>query len=553
MSDTELSLGMRIRANGQQALEELRRVNTAVGNLTGGAAGGGMGRGITAGMGAAKGILGGLLVPLRIAGGLFLGAAAGATAFGAMAIRSAAGMETLQGRLEAVMGSAARAAKAFKETQAFAAATPFETDDLVDARIVLEGIGVSGVSALKSAANAAAAMGRNVTDVAAVIASMETEPLRRLGISLARDGEKATIQFRDKMGKMHTVVSEGALEMRQALLGVFDLKFGGATDKLAATYYGLASTLKDSIQLAFGGIGKGLLPAAKSFVKYISDGISELTETGKLEEIGKRIGVYLSESVDNFKAGMATAADFWQYMQTSGMTGIAQTVSSILSAAVKIFMVSWVQSLIATKDIFISLGELLASVFMKKILVLPGMGDTRKSMMMEAFYDATPEQQEKLRQKYGNNFNALSPAQQAEIATSGADDGVSNAARKTMDAIPTFISNVKATIKEELRTAISESAEATGFDFAGRFAANKAALAPPADVLYTMRRNRRDNTGALLEDVMPVTFRAPAGKYSKGQKNARGDVIISIQSMTVRANSTREMENAVLAAAGVPQ
>ena len=195
--------------------------------------------------------------------GAVLGAAGTGGLIGA-SIGASAKFEMLRLRLEAVTGSAKKANKMFAEMRKFAAATPLQLEDIVGARIMLEGIGVRGQAALEKVAEAAAAMNMPLRDAAAMIASMETEPLRRLGIEIKRSGESASIVFRDKVGRELKRTETGIMNIRRALLETFGMKFGGILGKASGTQAGLFSTLKDSVTELFAAVGDELAPTVKA-------------------------------------------------------------------------------------------------------------------------------------------------------------------------------------------------------------------------------------------------------------------------------------------------
>lgn len=225
-------------------------------------------------------------------------AGTGLVALTAASIKAAASYETLELRLEAVTGSAQKAKRIFGELRTFAASTPLQLGDLTEARILLEGIGVTGQKALEKAASAAAALNKPIIEVASAVASIETEPLRRMGIEVRRVGDEATFSFRDKFGRSIKAVSKGIDETRRRLLDIFNVKFGGFLEKASRTFGGLTSTLGDKLTEASASFGKAFLPYAKRFVDSLSGFIDGLISSGKIEAFGRSI-----------VAGMLTARD----------------------------------------------------------------------------------------------------------------------------------------------------------------------------------------------------------------------------------------------------
>lgn len=217
---------------------------------------------------------------LRI--GAFL-AGGGIVAAGIAAIKASASYEMLQVRLEAVLGSGKKAAVMFDELRRFAAGTPLQLEDLIKAKIILEGVGVSGKKAFKGVAETAAVMGKSIEEVALAVASLENETLKRLGIKLNQTGDTFKFAFRNKAGKEITAVAKSAEEAREMLTSIFSVKFGGGLEKASRTLNGLVSTFRDKMKDALALIGDQMLPTIKSGFETANAALSKLTGSGLLK------------------------------------------------------------------------------------------------------------------------------------------------------------------------------------------------------------------------------------------------------------------------------
>lgn len=208
-------------------------------------------------------------------------AAAGAAAFAAYGLKMAGSFDKLQLRLKTVTGDAEKAQKAFDETFKLFVGSPLELEPLVEARILLESFGVTGAKALKNAAEAAAAMDRPVQDIASAIGSMETEPLRRLGIEVRKAGDAFTFSFLDKAGKAMTVVADGIQNARKEALNIFSIKFGGGLEELARSWPGAMSTFSGASKAAIAQMSDALktqlLPLLIKLNDFIVAGLSDGT------------------------------------------------------------------------------------------------------------------------------------------------------------------------------------------------------------------------------------------------------------------------------------
>ena len=205
----------------------------------------------------------------------------GLFAFGRAIIKTAGAWEVLHVQLETVLGSAEKARKVFEETRKQAAKTPFQISELVEVRALFESVGIAGKEAVRAVGDAAGAMGRNIRDVAAAVISLETEPLRRLGIQLSRVGDTATFVFRDRMGKEITKVAKGSfVDLQTALLDIFDVKFKGGMERFSKAWRGMWSNVLDAAAEAANAIGEaGLLDVLKDFAsKKLKPVIERTTE-----------------------------------------------------------------------------------------------------------------------------------------------------------------------------------------------------------------------------------------------------------------------------------
>ena len=241
------------------------KMNVVSGAATGGAVSG-IKRvtGATTGLFKAVGLLSGV------------GGAAGIAALGVATIKQSFKFEALKLRLEAVTGSAQKARKIFGDVFGLFRKSPLLLEPLLNARILLEGIGVKGNAALKSVAEAAVAMGKDVVQVAQSVASLETEPLRRLGIEMRRVGEGGTLTFRDKMDRQIKLVGKSTEELRSQLLKVFSIRFGGFLGKAAMSGQGLFSTMVGNLQAAMAQVGDEFAGAVKKGLRKTNVKLNDL-------------------------------------------------------------------------------------------------------------------------------------------------------------------------------------------------------------------------------------------------------------------------------------
>ena len=216
-----------------------------------------------------------------------MGAIMGTTLLGA-GLNIAGTFDQINIRLRTVMGSAEAANKAFAETFDLFVRSPQYLMPLVEARTLLQSFGVGGAAELRSVADAAAIMGRDVRHVALALGSMETRPLRRLGINAQKMGEKFKFAFQDKTGKAIEVTAKGLENARRKVLEILNIKFGGGLEEMAKTWTGATSTLIGASQAvvhkALGPLKDSLIPILMAvnnqLIKLATDGSENLDLLG---------------------------------------------------------------------------------------------------------------------------------------------------------------------------------------------------------------------------------------------------------------------------------
>jgi len=204
-------------------------------------------------------------------------------------IQAASSTNQLKIRLGAVIESAEEAEKRFKEIKELGKLTPFDTEELIKAEILLRAVGKASDENLRQVGEAAFAMNRSIVDVAKSVGSLEAETLKPFGIFLKTVGDEFTFNFRDKGGEAFEVITEGADEAREALTDIFGQKFGGTLEKASASIAGKWEAFNESVQEAFGTIGERLLPTASRVLTQATEALNSLVGSGRLEEFGDRI------------------------------------------------------------------------------------------------------------------------------------------------------------------------------------------------------------------------------------------------------------------------
>jgi len=200
-----------------------------------------------------------------------------------MFIRPAADIENYRAQLTAIYGDAKKAAVALHEMRKFAAESPLETKDVIEAFKVLESVGVeSAETVVKKLGNVAVIFKREVADISNAFIGLNKRTLRQLGVEVDRQG-KSIIIAAGKGPKRMVVEIEKAnkttiqlnKEIRNSLLDIWTKQFPNAMDLMKNNFDAAVAVFKSKIFELTADIGKKYLPKLTEFFNKLSDMITE--------------------------------------------------------------------------------------------------------------------------------------------------------------------------------------------------------------------------------------------------------------------------------------
>lgn len=194
------------------------------------------------------------------------------TLLGGLALRSAGNLEQLEIRFSSLLGSAEAAADMMVRLKKFAAATPFELNDVANASAALLAAGFAADSLeghLKTLGDIAAGSGGNLADMVPLFTEIRlkgkafTQDLRQFatrGIPIVAVLAKQLGKSEEKIfkmaeqGKLTFPLIERALRSMTEEGGLFFDQM----NKQSLSIFGLFSTLKDTGTFALGELGKAM-------------------------------------------------------------------------------------------------------------------------------------------------------------------------------------------------------------------------------------------------------------------------------------------------------
>jgi len=568
MSEKNMTLMMEIKAKADQAMATIGHFNAALKSSEE------MWSRYGTGATRAFNIIGSgasiALAPMKLAlqGGLAL--AGSMIALGSASIFAAAGDEKLVSRLTAVYGSGTQAKTALDELDRMSMKSGKSTEDLADAMITLQQYGLSSSYNLTAVANAAKVADVSVADMAMSVSALQSRGLKKLGIGLeGNDKDGYTISGRDKSGKLREVIVRDAEAARKKLIDIFSFKFG--TDIKATTFSEMFAGLKNGFGNAIEQFGDGLLPAAKRTIEYLSTGIQNLIEGGKLDEWGKKAGEWLEVAASRLIAGIKTLPKIWEGLQNvweKGGDALRNVLLGVFEFGAGIFSDAFVGMLQASAGIWAGIGEIIASMFMKQILQLFGMDNLRQTKMNETLGSLSKAEYSGMATKYNlganTDFQSLPVSTQTEIAMMNGSSGklLNQGIANLVGAMPGALATAAASGRERLGKLNGIFQASSGVNVSGEYNKNlqeteRSRLAGQYAATHEMAYGTRvsyvpRNGNPRIRDRIEEHAEAVVEKGLYKTGDVRNGWTINIGELKVVANNDRQMADTVLRGAGMP-
>lgn len=207
--------------------------------------------------------------------------------------------ERLNASLVTVTGSEANAKQAFGMIEKFAAKTPYNLGQVVEAFIKLKALGLDpSQDALTSYGNTASSMGKPLMQMIEAVAdasTMEFERLKEFGIKARQQTNSVSFTFRG----VTTTVAKDAKSIEKYLRNLGKVQFAGAMDRQARTLNGIMSNIGDNLGRLARKVGaSGLWDA----LKRGSTVLQEWTSGG--DEAAAAVGSGLGRAIDVVVTGI---------------------------------------------------------------------------------------------------------------------------------------------------------------------------------------------------------------------------------------------------------
>lgn len=315
-----LSVIDRVTAPLKKLERQLRPFKRAMGDI--GSASAGLQRTLTS-----------VVAPLgAIFGAAGLGSIGG---LGTKVIKTSAEFERFQTILETLEGSSSKAKASMDWVADFAAKTPYELGGVTDAFVKLKAYGIDPqAGALKSAGDAAAAMGKPLEQAVEALADAltgENERLKEFGIKAEIAGDDIVYRWQENGKAMVATAKKNSREQIQATIeGIWNGRYGGAMDKLSGTWDGMWSNLQDTFTRVFKMIGDaGIFDVLKGELKGVLEALAAMEADGSLKAFAQAVSDELVGAFRELKSWVM-AVD-WKAVW-SDVRGFARGIGSVVEA-----------------------------------------------------------------------------------------------------------------------------------------------------------------------------------------------------------------------------
>lgn len=222
--------------------------------------------------------------------------------------------ERLTVQLGTLSKSSVKAKEDMKWVEEFAAKTPNELGEVANAFAKLSSYGLDPKALLTPIGNAASGMSKTLDQAVEAFADAtrgEFERLKEFGLNAESVGNQVTFRWMENGLQMEKTVTKNADAISKALSGIWDGMFAGGMEAQMSTFSGRWSNLMDTVTRAINKfMGSGLFEWLKAKVAEVTETLSRLESSGKLEEWGRTTAAVLEQVWQVLKIVGSHAVDF---------------------------------------------------------------------------------------------------------------------------------------------------------------------------------------------------------------------------------------------------
>jgi phage-related protein len=223
-----------------------------------------------------------------------------------------ASMEQYESTLSVVLGSQQKAVEMLAWAEKFAATTPFEIPDIVEATTRLESYGLKAQEVMGVTGDMAAVMGKPLMQAVEAVADAQTGELERLkefGIT-----KKQIVAQANKMFDEEVVNASGQItnqkKFNEALFALMEERYQGGMALQSKTFNGMISNVKDAMGTMGRELSRPMFEKLKSGLKSVVPVMTAVTQAIKGDWVGVRqtleaaFGPELALKIENLFLGI---------------------------------------------------------------------------------------------------------------------------------------------------------------------------------------------------------------------------------------------------------
>jgi phage-related protein len=287
----------------------------------------------------------------------------GVKTLGESFISSNADMETYENTLTTVMKSHKKAVETLQWATKFAASTPFEIPEIVDATAKLTAYGINAKNVMSDIGNMASVMGKPLDQAVEAVADAQTGELERLkefGITKQQLMNKSKELYGKELVNSKGQITDMQL-LNKTLFAVMEERYKGGMDMASKSFKGLESNAEDAMGTLTRTLGKPVFDKFKQGLQSVVPVMSAITSYVKGDLSGASKGL-----VDQFGQDKANKImDFFGKVKE----GVQDAKKWILSFQPTIQNVITIfQNMIPAIE---PIGQLLVGAFLGVAKVLP--------------------------------------------------------------------------------------------------------------------------------------------------------------------------------------
>lgn len=199
-------------------------------------------------------------------------------------IESNASMEQYKNTLTTILKSEEKAVDTLAWANKFAAQTPFEIPEIVEATTVMAAYGMTAQDNLGIIGDMASVMGKDLMQAVEAIADANTGELERLkefGITKKMIEEQAALMGKQVFDKKGSMKDQEAFN--EVLFSMMNDRFKGGMEMQAQTFKGMISNAQDFIATIGRTLGKPLFDKMKVGMEGMLDTLNGLQENGTID------------------------------------------------------------------------------------------------------------------------------------------------------------------------------------------------------------------------------------------------------------------------------